>query len=494
MPAKGGKAIASGSYGCVFRPSLKCKDGTINSGVSKLMENDDANAEMDEMEPILKIVRNIPDSEKFFAANNISMCSPAPLSESDKEDFNEKCKLFSDANISSANVNSRLSDLSIINMPDLGIDLHGFIGTRITGDEELKKFNTMMIELLLNGVVPMNRSKIIHHDLKDSNIMVDSSDNTIIIDWGFAGIIRDGRIPDNIMERPIQYNTPFSSMLINREFLTEYKKACEKAGNKKLTANQNLLFLKAFFENHMRKRPGHEVYFNSVMKKVFTTTTFSKMFLLYNEEVVQQFTDGCTFNIKKYFNEVYLYNVDVWGLCTAFLQFLYHDELLKNISASLKKKTKENYYAILEICFTNGNKVIDVDKIVILLSEIALPRTLVATRSARKAEISPKPDPTLKPDVPRRGDVSIKPNESSENANRSMDANANRSMDANANRSMDANANRSMDANASESPRQQQSRTRRKKRCPNGYRRHPKTKRCTIMSGPNKGKTIDTPL
>ena len=34
----------------------------------------------------------------------------------------------------------------------------------------------------------------------------------------------------------------------------------------------------------------------------------------------------------------------------------------------------------------------------------------------------------------------------------------------------------------------------RKKRCPNGYRRHPKTKRCTIMSGPNKGKTIDTPL
>jgi serine/threonine protein kinase len=468
MPVKGGKAIASGSYGCVFRPSLKCKDGTTNNGVSKLMENDDANAEMDEMEPILQIVRNIPDSEKYFAANNISMCSPAPLSENDKEDFNEKCKLFSDANISSANVNSRLSDLSIINMPDLGIDLHGFIGTRIKSDEDLKKFNTMMIELLLNGVVPMNQNKIIHHDLKDSNIMVDANDNTIIIDWGFAGIIKDGRIPDNIMERPIQYNTPFSSMLINREFLSEYKKACTKAGNKKLTQNQNLIFLNAFFENHMKKRPGHEVYFNSVMKKVFTTTTFSKMFLMYNEEVVQQFTDGCTFNIKKYFNEVYLYNVDVWGLCTSFLQFLYHDELLKYVSADLKKKTKETYYAILEICFTNGNKVIDVDKIVILLSEIALPRTIVSVRESRKPETTPNADSVVKPDVARKGDVSVKPEQEVDENGLVPD----------------------------EVPTRQQSsaKTRRKKRCPNGYRRHPKTKRCTIMSGPNKGKTIDTPL
>ena len=30
------------------------------------------------------------------------------------------------------------------------------------------------------------------------------------------------------------------------------------------------------------------------------------------------------------------------------------------------------------------------------------------------------------------------------------------------------------------------------KRCPKGYRRHPKTKKCTVMSGPEKGKEIDS--
>jgi len=60
MSRKGGKAIASGSYGCVFRPALKCKsdgDEKQKNSVSKLMYNEDANEEMDEMIPIMKAIQ-----------------------------------------------------------------------------------------------------------------------------------------------------------------------------------------------------------------------------------------------------------------------------------------------------------------------------------------------------------------------------------------------------------------------------------------------------
>ena len=115
MPRKGGKAIASGSYGCVFRPALKCKGSSEagrHSGVSKLMYTTDANDEMDEMKPILETVKRIPGSEKFFAVSDINMCSPDSLNDSDKEKFNEKSNLFIDEGINSDSINSNLRDFS----------------------------------------------------------------------------------------------------------------------------------------------------------------------------------------------------------------------------------------------------------------------------------------------------------------------------------------------------------------------------------------------
>ena len=49
MPKKGGAAIASGGYGCVFSPPLPCEKGSISKmthfkgkTVSKLMDKYDA--------------------------------------------------------------------------------------------------------------------------------------------------------------------------------------------------------------------------------------------------------------------------------------------------------------------------------------------------------------------------------------------------------------------------------------------------------------------
>ena len=42
--------------------------------------------------------------------------------------------------------------------------------------------------------------------------------NTRIIDWGLAGVVKDNKIPKEIMNRPLQLNTPFSSMILSDEF------------------------------------------------------------------------------------------------------------------------------------------------------------------------------------------------------------------------------------------------------------------------------------
>jgi len=55
----------------------------------------------------------------------------------------------------------------------------------------------------------MNEAGVIHHDLKDRNIMIDKHLETRIIDWGLAGVVKDNKIPEEIMNRPLQFNTPF---------------------------------------------------------------------------------------------------------------------------------------------------------------------------------------------------------------------------------------------------------------------------------------------
>ena len=55
---KGGEAVGRGSYGCVFRPALKCKgfNGDLDKYVSKLMCNEEANNEMQEIDNISNII------------------------------------------------------------------------------------------------------------------------------------------------------------------------------------------------------------------------------------------------------------------------------------------------------------------------------------------------------------------------------------------------------------------------------------------------------
>ena len=72
----------------------------------------------------------------------------------------------------------------------------------------------------------MNDNNIYHMDIKDSNLMY-KNDKFKIIDWGLAAKVskNSNNIPKIISSRPIQFNLPYSVLLLNDLFdlfLTEY--------------------------------------------------------------------------------------------------------------------------------------------------------------------------------------------------------------------------------------------------------------------------------
>lgn len=548
MSRKGGKAIASGSYGCVFRPALNCRGVSSDKrqrGVSKLMQIEDATEEMDEMEPILKKVKTLPNSSKFFAVSDINMCTPAALTVGDKVDFNKKCSSFVNDGIDSFSVNQQLNDLSIINMPDLGMDLHDYIGAHEPFNvEQFQKFNKMMINLLVGGVVPMNESGVLHHDLKDTNIMIDADGNTIIIDWGFSGISTPASpIPENVMSRPVQFNTPFSAMLINEAFVKEYTRVCKSVKKQHFTNMQNKSFIKQYYDYHVRRNPGHETYMIQTIRDISNDNSFIQMFMTYNAEILETFTTDCKFDMEKYFTQVYRFNVDIWGACTTFLQFIKTPELLRGLPAPLKKKATDIYYDILfNICFVDGSKRIDVNRIVSELTKLTVgdigPAAVAATKQKSVLLKSPKTSPRGKDSGrgewsstsaikqtssehkkrcpkgysrhtntkkctltlgSKKGEVVDTPPPPPHIPSQALRSFISSSRRKSSTRRSSSSAKRKSSARKSSSARKKSS-TRKKsptrkhyKRCPKGYHRHPKTKKCTSMSGPNKGSVIATP-
>ena len=66
---RGGKPIKSGSYGCVFKPVLKCdknKSAEFENGISKLMEEEAAQIEFDTILEVQRHIKGIPNNNDFI--------------------------------------------------------------------------------------------------------------------------------------------------------------------------------------------------------------------------------------------------------------------------------------------------------------------------------------------------------------------------------------------------------------------------------------------
>lgn len=87
--AIGGKVIASGGFGCVFDPALKCqgKKTRGKNRITKLLTKKHALIEYNEIIEFKKKLDKIPNYQNYFLIDDFNICKPAKLSASDLVGF-----------------------------------------------------------------------------------------------------------------------------------------------------------------------------------------------------------------------------------------------------------------------------------------------------------------------------------------------------------------------------------------------------------------------
>ena len=350
-----GLAIASGGYGCVFKPALRCWLNTgfeSPEGVSKLMVKKYVASEMDEVRKVLPYINKIPNSKDYFLIDGITVCDTlAPLSSSDQQGFDSKCSNLTRRGYSSNNVNSHLGKLASINIPYGGPDMDKYWSSWLrmpsgaTKNRDFIATNDSLVKLLNNAIVPLNKNSYIHLDLKAANILTTTPEakdgvKTRIIDWGLSGsFAAKTRLPEAVVDRPVQFNAPVSIVLFDQDLswlpkkLKEMKAASGFA-NRKLGAFELMIPIAELIFDEAVVGAGHHDYMSIILPSIFkslyrlekgvlgsdTKNLFRKMTVPYLASALAAFTDDDgNFDKVKYFHEVFSKNADVYGFIMAYL-------------------------------------------------------------------------------------------------------------------------------------------------------------------------------
>jgi serine/threonine protein kinase len=350
---KGGRVLGSGGFGCIFRPSLRCKTRKNvpqnNRQITKLMKNKHARNEFREINKYRNMLKDIPRFEDYFLLDNFTLCRPDTLSESDLELFEKKCSALKKIDINEHNINDNLDKIMALNMPYGGIDIGDYILQVQMNYASIHQLNNSLVRLFKYGVLEMNRRGVYHCDIKESNILVDGQ-KARLIDWGLSASFHPGThiIPRVLLNRPFQFNIPFSNVLFNRYFSKMYREFLQKTPNPDYEATRG--FVISFFVFWVDRRgKGHLKQINNLfniffeksldfqgkekLKEEFLEFEYTFHFIFdYITKILVKFTKNGDFQRMHFFSSVFLKNVDIWGMCTAYFPILeklykYYDHL-----------------------------------------------------------------------------------------------------------------------------------------------------------------------
>lgn len=346
---KAGTVVNSGGFGCLFSPALKCKKEKTRKKnyVSKLLIKKYGEQEYNILTKIHEKLKKIKNYDKHFLLKDIEKCIPDTLDKEDKKDFDNKCESLTKINIVSDNINNNLDNLVSINLPYSGISLFDwFYKEDYVSSKKLINLNNIIISLLKNAVIPMSKKHVIHGDIKDKNILIDDKKNVRIIDWGISGIsTKKNIIPPEIINRPLQFNTPFSSILIGEEFLHNYDIFLNRVKKHEIlftkenistfVINEYLVKLARYYGYYDDNFSIFNILFSSVISQDTYLSEQKKTSLLeygyylryfseYNANILIKYTNSkYNFDLKKYVEECYIYNSNIWGLLTIYYNIFY---------------------------------------------------------------------------------------------------------------------------------------------------------------------------
>lgn len=349
---EGGKAIASGGYGCVLRPAIRCQGEEFRQkgSISKLLTIEAAKEEMNEIADALLIVKEIPNYEKYFAVTDYRMCIPAKLTEEDKKNFNYECEEPLGLTTKEFDKQKKNKVRAIIS-PDLGIDVRKALKTLLLTSSKqnirkyLAKFNLKAAEFLENGISQLQKHDYYHSDVKPENMMTklnlksvsDSFDYIKLIDFGLALPLNANAsdVNDSLL-----FNFPFTAPLFRSEFAQSLNRKIDRSlvdgkfdnSSKKKLKKELKEYARYFF---ITLRTGHSSYIMEIGPPAYnmSKSEFMEFLLeLWSEYVLQAIeatfeamknkstNDGeMRFSRQPYWDSVYKYNLDVWGFLTTFL-------------------------------------------------------------------------------------------------------------------------------------------------------------------------------
>jgi len=218
---KTSEVIGEGTYGCIHKPSLKCKNKNIkyNKKISKILLKKNAEKEMNEY----NLLKNIDKKHNYYLGNPI-VCEPA------ENEYNfksiEKCEKFNES------IND-INDNNLIIMNDGGINLETFadkMHDRTNSEETTQKMELFWIEFhrILMGIQLFFKNGILHCDMKPQNIVLNESKNRVnIIDFGLMRkmdkAINDSMNSNNYLG-VYHWSYPFECNFYNKHVFDEFAK------------------------------------------------------------------------------------------------------------------------------------------------------------------------------------------------------------------------------------------------------------------------------
>ena len=389
---KAGKAIAAGTYGCVFKPPIKCGDGRkgYEKGVSKLLTNKNAEEEMEVINNVMPVLSEIPNNERYFIPNskmpfydckigeftdedldNSTVCSNLEYIQNLDKSKIEKAKKF---------IRDNKKDFTIIQQADGGIELKKFIDTvpiKTLTKDFLQKLNENICDLIKNGVVKMNEKGLLHLDLKPENMVIEPELPLIrIIDWGFAKQVNNYRnksdLESNLVAWTIMFNVPPSSILFESEAIDYINK----------TYNGNNLndVINMLYRVHYNDR--HRGFLFNLMNKLgkHAGNTWAQFLGM----VILKYTKDSKFDAFKYFEEVYKHNVDIYSVLLTYVYFINNNKIPSKYLSGLKEICYRYMYSP-EIAVTK----IDVNKLTEELGNLFGKPANIETKAVAKTEKKP---------------------------------------------------------------------------------------------------------
>jgi len=246
LPSLQRDIIGKGSYGCVYRPYIPCKEhsiklpnGSAQNLVSKFMSTYDAKKEVKEF----TIIHNKDPANKFHLGVP-TICQP---------DYNDP-KIVNELKMCQLNTNDPLlkntvdsKNFSVLTFPYGGVSLSDFCKNELpTFPVNLVRgFWTQGVLNLMNGLVFFRTNNIIHYDLKPHNILFDQTNMSMkYIDFGIM-INRTQFINDstnNINKNAcIHWSYPFSNGFVNAKILNRYASASPEIKAKYAKQMKNLI-------------------------------------------------------------------------------------------------------------------------------------------------------------------------------------------------------------------------------------------------------------